>query len=91
MAARHVGKAVHLVVVSAALEALNKSDNERSGVLSTVMNFLGRYRDPRVAEVTSCCDWRSADPISGRPSGRALSGRVTLGNQSHQAADPADP
>jgi len=31
---------------------LNKSDNERSGVLSTAMPFLGLYRDPVVADVT---------------------------------------
>ncbi|WP_213976592.1 type IV secretory system conjugative DNA transfer family protein, partial [Serratia marcescens] len=41
-----------------------KSDNERSGVLSTAMSFLGLYRDPTVAEVTSRCDWRIADLIS---------------------------
>jgi type IV secretion system protein VirD4 len=33
----------------AARELLNKSDNERSGVLSTAMSFLGLYRDPVVA------------------------------------------
>jgi type IV secretory pathway TraG/TraD family ATPase VirD4 len=43
---------------------LNKSDNERSGVLSTAMSFLGLYRDPTVAEVTSRCDWRIADLIA---------------------------
>jgi type IV secretion system protein VirD4 len=37
------------VVASAARELLNKSDNERSGVLSTAMSFLGLYRDPVVA------------------------------------------
>jgi len=36
-------------------------ENERSGVLSTAMSFLGLYRDPTVAEVTSKCDWRIAD------------------------------
>ncbi|MCP4637504.1 MAG: type IV secretory system conjugative DNA transfer family protein, partial [Methyloversatilis sp.] len=43
---------------------LNKSENERSGVLSTAMSFLGLYRDPTVAKVTSRCDWRIADLIS---------------------------
>ena len=52
---------VHPVVASAARELLNKSENERSGVLSTAMSFLGLYRDPTVAEVTSSCDWRIAD------------------------------
>ena len=54
---------VHPVVASAAREVLNKSDNERSGVLSTAMSFLGLYRDPTVAEVTSGCDWRIADLV----------------------------
>jgi type IV secretion system protein VirD4 len=44
---------------------LNKSDNERSGVLSTAMSFLGLYRDPVVAEVTRRCDWRIADIVGG--------------------------
>ena len=54
---------VHPVVASAARELLNKSENERSGVLSTAMSFLGLYRDPTVAKVTSSCDWRIADLI----------------------------
>ena len=64
MTAMHLGDEVHPVVASAAREVLNKSDNERSGVLSTAMSFLGLYRDPTVAEVTSRCDWRIADLIS---------------------------
>ncbi|MGB5076820.1 MAG: conjugal transfer protein TraG [Sphingorhabdus sp.] len=59
---------VHPVVASAARELLNKSENERSGVLSTAMSFLGLYRDPTVAEVTSRCDWRIADLVdAARP------------------------
>ena len=64
MTAKHLGDEVHPVVASAAREVLNKSDNERSGVLSTAMSFLGLYRDPTVAEVTSRCEWRIADLIS---------------------------
>ena len=64
MTTPHLGDSVHPVVASAAREVLNKSDNERSGVLSTAMSFLGLYRDPTVAEVTSRCDWRIADLIS---------------------------
>jgi type IV secretion system protein VirD4 len=72
MATNHVGTAdaprVHPVVASAARELLNKSDNERSGVLSTAMSFLGVYRDPTVAKVTSHCDWRIEDFLgAGRP------------------------
>ena len=33
-------------------------------LLSTAMSFLGLYRDPTVAEVTSRCDWRIADLIA---------------------------
>ena len=65
----HLGEAgVHPVVASAARELLNKSGNERSGVLSTAMSFLGLYRDPVVAEVTRRCDWRIGDIVaSDRP------------------------
>ncbi|MEQ8451138.1 MAG: conjugal transfer protein TraG [Nitratireductor sp.] len=55
----------HPVVASAARELLNKADNERSGVLSTAMSFLGLYRDPVVARVTRQCDWRISDLIDG--------------------------
>src|SRR5690349_9441169 len=51
------------VVASAARELLNKSENERSGVLSTAMSFLGLCRDPVVARVTRRCDWRIADLV----------------------------
>ncbi|MBS7698965.1 MULTISPECIES: conjugal transfer protein TraG [unclassified Chelatococcus] len=62
MKTAHLGEAgPHPVIASAARELLNKSDNERSGVLSTAMSFLGLYRDPVIAEVTRRCDWRIAD------------------------------
>lgn len=60
-----VNPKVHPVVASAAREILNKSDNERSGVLSTAMSFLGLYRDPVVSRTTSHCDWRIADLMDG--------------------------
>ncbi|MBB3890593.1 type IV secretion system protein VirD4 [Phenylobacterium haematophilum] len=66
MSTPHLGAAgVHPVVASAARELLNKSENERSGVLSTAMSFLGLYRDPVVAQVTRHCDWRIADLVDG--------------------------
>ena len=66
MTTRHLGEAgPHPVVASAARELLNKSDNERSGVLSTAMSYLGLYRDPVVAAVTRRCDWRIADLVEG--------------------------
>ncbi|WP_306120944.1 MULTISPECIES: conjugal transfer protein TraG [unclassified Roseitalea] len=61
----HLRDRPHPVVAQAARELLNKSDNERSGVLSTAMSFLGLYRDPVVAKVTSRCDWRIRDLIEG--------------------------
>jgi type IV secretion system protein VirD4 len=66
MKTAHLGEAgPHPVIASAARELLNKSDNERSGVLSTAMSFLGLYRDPVVAEVTRHCDWRISDIVGG--------------------------
>jgi type IV secretion system protein VirD4 len=66
MTTPHLGAAgPHPVIASAARELLNKSDNERSGVLSTAMSFLGLYRDPVVARVTRRCDWRIVDLIAG--------------------------
>ena len=70
---KHVGHSsgkhsVHPVVAGAARELLNKSENERSGVLSTALSFLGLYRDPVIAEVTSVSDWQISDLTrSNRP------------------------
>ncbi len=70
MATNHLGTPtapqVHPVVASAAREVLNKSENERSGVLSTAMSFLGLYRDPTVAATTAACDWRIADLVDAK-------------------------
>ena len=66
MTTPHLGKdGTHPVIASAARELLNKSENERSGVLSTAMSFLGLYRDPVVAQVTRRCDWRIRDLVDG--------------------------
>ena len=67
MRTAHLGEAgSHPVIASAARELLNKSENERSGVLSTAMSFLGLYRDPVVAQVTRRCDWRITDIVDGK-------------------------
>jgi type IV secretion system protein VirD4 len=67
MTTPHLGeRGVHSVVASAARELLNRSDNERSGVLSTAMSFFGLYRDPVVARVTRQCDWRIRDLVESR-------------------------
>jgi type IV secretion system protein VirD4 len=61
----HIGTSdapmAHPVVASIARELLNKSDNERSGVVSTAMSFLGLYRDPLIAANTARSDWRISD------------------------------
>ncbi|MGY4596962.1 type IV secretory pathway TraG/TraD family ATPase VirD4 [Bradyrhizobium sp. GM22.5] len=65
MTTPHLGEhGPHPVVASTARELLNKSENERSGVLSTAMSFLGLYRDPVVAQATRRCEWRIADLIA---------------------------
>lgn len=52
---------VHPIVAESAQELLNKSDNERSGVLSTAMSFLSLYRDPIVASNTAYSTFTIAD------------------------------
>jgi type IV secretion system protein VirD4 len=67
MTTAHLGTAgPHPVIASAARELLNKSENERSGVLSTAMSFLGLYRDPVIAQVTRRSDWQISDLVEGR-------------------------
>lgn len=68
MATNHLGTLdapkVHPVVAATARELLNKSENERSGVLSTAVSFLGLYRDPAIGRNTEACDWRIADLVA---------------------------
>ena len=67
MTTNHLGSddapLVHPVVAASARDVLNKSYNERSGVLSTAISFLSLYRDPVIAATTSRCDWRIADLV----------------------------
>jgi type IV secretion system protein VirD4 len=51
----------HPVVAACARDMLNKSENERSGVLSTAMSFLTLYRDPTVAFNTRFSQFRLQD------------------------------
>ena len=55
------GEKAHVFVAAAAKELLNKSENESSGVVSTVLVNLSLYRDPVVAAATSACDFRIHD------------------------------
>jgi len=65
LATNHVGTddapTVHPVVASIARELLNKSENERSGVVSTAMSLLGLYRDPIIAQATATSDFQLID------------------------------
>ncbi|MEE9328678.1 MAG: type IV secretory system conjugative DNA transfer family protein, partial [Parvularculaceae bacterium] len=64
MTTAHLGKlGVHPIVAQAARELLNKSENERSGVLSTAISFLSLYRDPVIAKVTGHSDWSIEDLV----------------------------
>lgn len=70
LTAKHIARPngareVHPIVAQAARELLNKSENERSGVLSTALSFLGLYRDPVVADVTATSDWTISDLMAG--------------------------
>lgn len=68
--ANHLGSRdrplTHPVVAEAARELLNKSENEKSSVVSTAISFLGLYRDPVVQRATSGSDWQVADLFLGQ-------------------------
>ena len=51
----------HPAVSGAARTLLNKSDNERSSVVSSAVKFLNLYRDPVVARNTSTSDFSVRD------------------------------
>jgi type IV secretion system protein VirD4 len=69
MGANHLGRETehhtHPVVAQVARELMNKSENERSGVLSTAMSFLSLYRDPVIKRVTAVSDFQIADIVGG--------------------------
>jgi type IV secretion system protein VirD4 len=68
LSTRHLPEGPHLVVASCAREALNKSPNELSGVISTAMTFLGLFRDPIIAQNTAVSDFHVEDLMnSDRP------------------------
>jgi type IV secretion system protein VirD4 len=51
----------HERIAAAAQAMLNKSEEERSGVLSTTLGFLGLYSDPIVARNTADSDFKIVD------------------------------
>jgi len=56
----------HEVVARTARDMLNKSFEERSGVLSTAMAHLTLYRDPILATATERSDFRIEDFVDGK-------------------------
>jgi type IV secretion system protein VirD4 len=54
----------HPIVAESMRELLNKSENERAGVFSTVMSFLSLYRDPVVAANTERSEFRIDDLVN---------------------------
>jgi type IV secretion system protein VirD4 len=61
----HDNGVAHERIASAAQAMLNKSEEERSGILSTALAFLGLYADPIVARNTSSSDFRITDLMQG--------------------------
>jgi type IV secretion system protein VirD4 len=53
----------HPVVAGAARSVMNKSENERSSVISSAVKCLSLFRDEVVTENTSSCDFRIADLV----------------------------
>ncbi len=56
----------HPVVARAMRSLLDKSDNERSGVISEIKGFLELYRDPVIALNTATSDFRIEDLMNHR-------------------------
>ena len=52
---------IHPVIAQSAKEMKNKAQNEKSGVISTMMSFLSLYRDPIVAKWTEYSDFHIID------------------------------
>jgi type IV secretion system protein VirD4 len=54
----------HPIVAESMREMLSKSDNERSGVFSTVLSFLSLYRDPVIAANTEHSEFKISDLVN---------------------------
>lgn len=68
LTSNHLGPASspkpHPIVAQAARDLLNKSENERSGVISTAMSCLTLYRDPILSKVTASSDFKISDLVN---------------------------
>lgn len=56
----------HPVVASGAREMLNKSEGERTSIISTALTFLKLYRDPVIAKNTATSDFLINDLVFGK-------------------------
>lgn len=56
----------HPLVASGAREMLNKSEAERTSIISTALTFLKLYRDPVIAKNTSVSDFTIQDLVSNK-------------------------
>lgn len=61
----HKSAMAHERIASGAQAMFNKSDEERGGVLSTALAFLGLYADPIIARNTQDSDFRISDLRQG--------------------------
>lgn len=61
----HLGDTPHPAVASVARAMLDKSENERSGVISTAREYMALYRDPVIAAALSESDFRLSDLMKG--------------------------
>ncbi len=59
--ARSIATRTHPIIARAMRSMLDKSPNERSGVISEVKGFLELYRDPVIAANTAVSDFRITD------------------------------
>jgi len=75
---RGIGKPqrTHPAVAGIARSLLNKSENERSSVISSAIKCLGLFRDEVVARNTSVCDFRMVDLM--QQVGRRLTERMAF-------------
>lgn len=55
----------HPGVAEAARDVLNKSPDDKSSVVSTVMGYLAIYRDPVLSNALSCSDFSIDDLVNG--------------------------
>jgi len=62
----HANPMAHERIAMAAQGMINKSEEERSGVLSTALAFLGLYSDPIIARNTQDSDFRILDLMEAK-------------------------